>query len=425
MIRKFNDLIKRKSIQNGAWMYTLQFFNMVVPLLTLPYITRILGSSGYGVFSTALNIVNYLQVVIEYGFIMSATRKVAISGREGLDKTFSAVLLGRFFLLSLCIVFSVFYVIFHSNNSALCYSFIILLICLLGYSVQMNWCFQGMQEMKYISIVNVIARSISTVLIFIFVKSINDLYLYSLLYAISPFLSGFIGLFLAKRKYSLHFVKIGIKDVFGELKDGFYVFTTQLSSKVFGSIGITFLGIFATSSVVGIYSAIQKIPNVIILLWSPIDQVVYPITSKHYNNNFEEGQAFVKKVRKKVLPLFIVLAALIGILSKPMVQILYGSEYSPYFFWLLPLLAWLIISIDNNFWGVQNLLGSGHDKEYGEAFQIGVFATILINLLFIWLWGGTGAAFAPLVSELILNVLLRWKTKGIVRGENSNEKIPK
>lgn len=176
------------------------------------------------------------------------------------------------------------------------------------------------------------------------------------------------------------------------------------------------MSIFASSSVVGIYSAIQKIPNVMILLWTPIDQVIYPITSKHYKNSFSEGQNFVKTVRKKILPIFILMALAIGAISKPTVQILYGSEYSPYFYWLLPLLAWLIISIDNNFGGVQNLLGSGHDREYGEAFQIGVAATIALNFFCIWLWGGMGAAIAPLVSELFLNILLRWKTAEIVKG---------
>lgn len=415
MRENIRAILKKKSIQNGAWMYALQFFNMVVPFLMLPYVTRILGSSGYGVFSTAFNIVSYLQVVVEYGFVMSATRKVAINGRKGLNKTFTTVLLGRLFLLGVCIVISAFYVLLNSKNLSLCFCFLILLVCLLGYCVQMNWCFQGLQEMKYISIVNIIARSVSTALIFILVKSANDLYLYCLLYSISPFLSGFIGFFWARKQYSLHLIRIGFKDVIQELKDGFYVFTTQLSSKVFGAIGITFLGIFATSSIVGIYSAIQKIPNVMILLWSPVNQVIYPITSKHYKNSLSEGQNFVKWSRRKILPLFILLAVLIGVFSKPAVQILYGSEYSPFFYWLLPLLAWVIISIDNNFWGVQNLLGNGHDKEYGEAFQIGVVATILVNLLFIWLWGGTGAAFAPLVSELFLNILLRWKAKKVKR----------
>ena len=77
MFDKIKKLLLKKSVQNGAWIYALQFFNIVVPLLTLPYITRVLGSSMYGTFSTALNIVSYLQVVVEYGFIMSATREVA------------------------------------------------------------------------------------------------------------------------------------------------------------------------------------------------------------------------------------------------------------------------------------------------------------------------------------------------------------
>ena len=79
MLTRIKELIQRKSVKNGAWMYALQFFNFVVPLLTLPYITRILGSSLYGVFSIALNIVGYLQIAVEYGFGLSASRNVAIN----------------------------------------------------------------------------------------------------------------------------------------------------------------------------------------------------------------------------------------------------------------------------------------------------------------------------------------------------------
>lgn len=414
MVERVRALIHKKSVKNGLWMYALQFFNMVVPLLTLPYITRVLGTAGYGTFSTALNIVGYLQVVVEYGFGMSATRKVAINGRHDINKTFTCVILGRVFLLGVCTIISIIYIAGNTNKPSLCLSFLILLICLFGVSVQMNWIFQGMQDMKYISIVNVIARSISTALIFVFVKSANDLFIYSLLYSISPFLSGFIGLFLAKRKYSLKFSKVHLSDVICELKDGFYVFTTQLSGKVFGAIGITFLSLFASSSTVGIYSAIQKIPNVMILLWTPIDQVIYPITSKYFTSGYHNGQSFVFKMRKKIIPLFALMASVTSIFSRPIVNILFGNEYSAYYYWLIPLLGWLIVSIDNNFWGVQNLLGSGHDKEYGRAFQISVVATILLNLIFIILSGGMGAALAPLFSELLLNIFLRIENKKIL-----------
>ena len=86
MIKK---ILKRKSVKNGAWLYLLQIFNTVVPLLTLPYITRILGAKQYGIFSIAINVIGYYQVVVEYGFAMSATRKVALSDKnsDSLSKT--------------------------------------------------------------------------------------------------------------------------------------------------------------------------------------------------------------------------------------------------------------------------------------------------------------------------------------------------
>jgi PST family polysaccharide transporter len=413
MPNKIKLFLKRKDVTNGVWLYALQFFNLIVPLITLPYITRILGTSKYGTFSIAFNIVTYLQVVVEYGFGMSATRKVAINEQKNLDKLFTSVLFGRILLLLLSGVISLIYILLNRNNTELCISFIILLICLLGYCVQMNWIFQGMQEMKYISIVNVIGRIISTVLIFILVKSSNELFLYCLLYSISPLLSGFIGLFIAKRKYMLHLIRISFVDVIKEIRDGFYVFTTNISSKIFGSIGITFLGIFESAEIVGIFSAIQKITNIMLLLWLPISQVIYPISSKHFQNNFYEGKNFVLKVRKKFLPIFIAVAIAVGCSGKYVVGILFGNAYAKYYYWLYPLLVWLIISIDNNCWGIQTLLGSGHDREYGISFGIGVVCTIVINFVFIKTLGGNGAALAPMLSELILNIMLRYNVKSI------------
>lgn len=411
-MKKF--FLKSKTVSNGLWMYALQFFNLVVPLLTLPYITRILGASAYGIFSISLNIITYLQVVVEYGFGMSATRKVATASDDtDLNQTFTTVVLGRTVLFLGCILIGAVYISLNLNNLKLCCSFAILMICLLGYCVQMNWVFQGKQDMRYISIVNVLGRTISTVLIFILVKSADDLILYSLLYSVSPFLSGFVGLFIAKKKYCLKFVKVELREVFAELKDGFYVFTTQLSSKVFGSIGITFLGIFATSYEVGVFSAIQKIPNILILLWTPISQILYPIVSKSFIGGFSNGYFYVRKIRKKLLVLFSLISLTVCMFSKFAVNLLFGAEYTPYYVWLFPLALWLIVSIDNNLWGIQILLGSGHDKEYGEAFAVGVVATVVLNFLLIVSFSASGAAFAPLLSELILNLILRKKVTTI------------
>ena len=68
-------------------MYLLQFFNAIVPLLTLPYITRVLGASQYGLYALAINFVGYLQVLVEYGFGMSATREIALSSEDDRNKS--------------------------------------------------------------------------------------------------------------------------------------------------------------------------------------------------------------------------------------------------------------------------------------------------------------------------------------------------
>lgn len=416
--KSLHKIASSRSVANGMWLYALQFFNLVVPLLTLPYITRILGSESYGTFSIALNVITYLQVVVEYGFGMSATRKVAIEGKKNLNRTFSAVIFGRSILLLCSLCLAGLYTIANRNDQSLCISFAILLICLLGYCVQMNWAFQGLQEMKYISIINVLGRSISTALIFVFVKSADDIFVYSLLYSISPFLSGFLGLLIAKKRYQLKIVRISMNDVLGELKDGFYVFTTQLSSKVFGAIGITFLGIYSTTSVVGAYSAIQKIPNILILMWSPIAQIIYPMASSRFNLEFSSGYNFVKKIRKIVMPFFFLVALGIGLFAQRIVHILFGPEYVAFYMWLYPLLAWLLVAIDNNFWGIQLLLGSGHDKEYGSAFNVSVAITVVVNFLLIYLFSGSGASIAPLISEIILNLLLRKNAARIIKQGN-------
>lgn len=408
MLNKIRNLLKYKSVNNGIWLYFLQIFNTVLPLLTLPYITRVLGATEYGVFSIAINIVGYMQVVVEYGFGMSATRKVALNKQHNhINKLFTTVLVSRIILLLLCSFVVCVYFVINQSSIKQCICLIVLLSSLLGYCVQQNWLFQGLQEMKYISIVNIVARTISVVLTYSLVKSPDDLFLYCLLYAIAPCISGGLGFFLAKIKYHVCFVKITLEDIVNELKMGWYVFTTQLSSKVFGAIGITFLGFFSTDLVVGIYSAIQKVPNIMLLIWMPISQVMYPIASKKMEESFENGIRYVYRFRKIFIGLFAIAALIVAVFSKTLVTIVFGAEYAQYFYWILPLLVWMLVSINNNFWGIQILLGSGHDKEYSKCFQIGVVCTVVFNLLLIYFEGGLGAAWAPLFSECILGITLK------------------
>ena len=214
-------------------------------------------------------------------------------------------------------------------------------------------------------------------------------------------------------KYRMHLVRITFTEIKQEFLDGFFVFTTQLSAKVFGAIGITFLGLFAPYTEVGIFSAIQKITNVMILAWNPITQVLYPISSGHMSKNFVIGKQFVYKMRRYILPVFVLMAIFVAVFSKFLISLLFGLEFAKFYYWLFPLLLWVIIAINNNFLGIQILLGGGYDKDYSKCFQIGVISTFLLNFILIYFFHGTGASVAPAFSEAILCGLLLWRIRKI------------
>ena len=408
MLEKIKVFLASKAFGNGLWMYFLQFFNTIIPLVTLPYITRILGAEQYGVFSSSFNLVGYLQVVIEYGFSMSATREVALNykNKNELNDLLSAVIFSRILLLIICIIISCIYMSIWKASRVQKLSYWILMIMLMGIVFQVDWLFQGLQDMKYISLTNITARIITTILIFACVNSHKDILLYCLLYSLSPVISNLIGIIFIKLKYGLKLKFISIQKIVREIKEGWYIFTTQLTSKIFGAIGVTFLTFFTTKSTVGVFAAIQKIPNILLLLWMPISQILYPIVTQKMKESFSEGLKFVLKLRKSLLLFFLVLVLILSLFSKKLVGIAFGNDFLTNYYWLIPLLFWVFFSIDNNFWGIQILLASGHDKEYSFCFQINVVITILLNFILIYWFGGLGASMAPLISEFVLDVFL-------------------
>lgn len=415
----FSNIAKKKYVKNGIWLYGLQFFNTVLPLVTLPYITRVLGTANYGTFSVVLNFVSYLQVAVEYGFALSATREVALisvdksDSKDKLSIIFSRVISARLFLFLCCLAITLINIVIFNRPKEMNICFFVLSISLIGYVLQENWIFQGKQEMKFISICTIVARVTTTLLIFICIKNSSDIVLYCILYSLSPIIANTLGTIIAIKRYKLKFIRLKIRDIVKALKSGMYVFFTQLSSKVFGAIGITFLGIFASSEDVGIYSAIYKIPYVLMLLWNPIAQIIYPITSKKIVESNYDGYIFIKKLKKYILLLFGGISFIVGVFAKTITGIAFGEDYIQKFYVIYPLLLWMLLGINNNFEGIQTLVASGHDREYSECFQMGVIATIVFNYVLIYFWGINGAAVAPFISEGILAILLHYRIRKI------------
>lgn len=410
-----NKFKTSKLLKNGLWLFVLQVFNTVVPMITIPYVSRVLGASGYGAFSVALNWILYFQVIVEYGFGFWGVRKVALSGKECLQNTFSIIITARMALMGLsAAVMCIVYILSGKEISHfICMS--ILFSMVIGVSFQVTWLFQGMQDMKYITVINAVSRLASVFLTFLIVKTPSDLYRYCFLYSCTYLFSATIGLWMSHRKYGLKVRLCKLAEVLKCLKEAWPLFVSQAMSKVLSGFGVTVLGMMASNSVVGIYSAIYKIPYAMALFFAPISQAIYPDISITLNKSKEAGIRRVRKIAFLIVPAFLGFSILSMLFNHPLVSILFGDEYSSSSTILIPLLLWVVVSVINNFLGVQILIGLGHQKQYSNAFLISGCFSIVLNVLWGKLFGMYGIAFATLVSEVIMTGMLVYQVKVFVK----------
>ena len=419
MIKSIKKIINSKIIKNSIWLTILQVVNTVIPFLTIPYITRVLGTNEYGLFSIALNWILYLQVLVEFGFGLSGSRKVALmndNDLEKLNKLYNNIISSRILLLIISFILLNF-IAFISHFSLKIYiCIIILFLMILGTTFQLTWLFQGKQDMKFITIINVISRTISVILIFLLVKSKNDIYLYCFLYSITLVLSSLISIIVARKKYCLRFKFSNISQIKKELNDGKYLFASSAMSKIFSGFGVTILGFFSTASLTGIFSAIYKIPYVLSMFFYPISQAIYPFNSSNFKNGFNYGINSVKKVCVPVFILFSFVSILIVMYRNLIVNILFGSDYINYSIIVIPLVIQFIFGMINNFLGIQILVASGNTKKYSQAFTIGCISIVVLNIILGKLFGIYGVSCAAAIGEFILTFSLLYnfmKLKGM------------
>lgn len=422
-MEKKSNIFHSKMAENGFWMVLLQGFNTIIPLLTLPYITRILSTAAYGEFSIALNWIGYFQVIVEYGFGLTGARRVATHKRkEELDVLHSDIICARLVLLILCVAFfTVLVLLMHiERTQVIC--MVVLFLMILAIVFQQNWFFQGVAEMKNITIINVISRSISVALIILLVKSPNDLYLYCFLYISNFIISSIFGCLVVRFKYGVKFSFPHFNEIINELIDGWPLFVSSAMTKIFGNIGITILALISSKDVVGIYSAISKIPYVLSSLFSAIAQALYPYICNSFENSYKNGLKNVRKYGIPVFFFFVIGGVLIVAANNFIVRIAFGADYVGSSTLLIPFVIWVLFGIANNFLGIQTLVASGHQKEYSTAFTISV--AVMLGLMFLLghFFGEYGIAYASMISEMILSVMLILFIKKVMKKEIVNDK---
>jgi PST family polysaccharide transporter len=265
-----------------------------------------------------------------------------------------------------------------------------------------TWLLQGMQYMRPIMLVSVISRTLSTVGIFLFVKKSDDLLLYAFLFVATNLITALLGTVIVIRKFKVRFIKLKFVDIKSALKDDWPLFTTSFASKVCSGFAITALGFFCTDAVIGGYSAVQKIPYILVMMFAPIGQAIYPFICRLYADDLSKGVKMLKKIALVVLSGCLIGVLLLILLKDWLIKFILGAEYAQYAILIIPLACWLFLSIANNFLGIQTLVARGYQKQYSRCFLISIVILIILNLVLGYFCGAMGVAFATMIGELTL-----------------------
>lgn len=288
-----NSTLKRLA-DNFVSLVVLQFINYLLPLLLIPYLVRVLGIDGFGIYNFILAIIMYGIHISDYGFDLTATYHISKNRdkQTELNKIVSSVLgikvLIAMLYFVLIMVASFFIEKFYAYQEILFLAFGLLL----GHILFPLWFFQGIEKMRYIMYLNGFAKLTFVASVFLFVNDTEDLYLVILLNALSTIFIGIVALYLVIHKFNIALSLPKASDIVYYLKDGWYVFTSKFAVQLYTTVNIIILSFFASPLIIGFYAVAIKVIHALGNLLEPLTRAVYPYL---VNVHQDSSNAFVKR----------------------------------------------------------------------------------------------------------------------------------
>ena len=289
MINKIKNIAntedKKRLASNFFSLSVLQIFSYVLPLLTLPYLVRVLGVETFGLVSFATAFIAFFNIIVDYGFNLSATREISVH-RENKDKIteiYSSVLAIKFILIFVSLIILSFIVFTFEKFSSHSMLYFITFISVIGQALFPIWYFQGMERMKYITIINISSKVVFTIAIFVFVQKENDYLIVPLLSGLGVLLGSLYALYIVKKDFNQSFVWQNIETMKFYFKDSSQFFLSRVSVSIYTSANAFVLGLFTNNTMVGYYSIAEKLYMAIQSLYGPITQALYPYVAKERN----------------------------------------------------------------------------------------------------------------------------------------------
>ncbi|MDR1259755.1 MAG: oligosaccharide flippase family protein [Tannerellaceae bacterium] len=316
-----SELMKKPMVQNFVSLVLLQGINYLLPLLTFPFLFRVLGVKYFGLVSFGYTLTQFFVILTDFGFNLSATKYISThrSSPEDINRYLNSAFISRFLLMlaSLLALLSLTAFFDRFRQDSLFY--ISYFGIVIGNMMFPMWYFQGMEKMKYITAFNIVAKSVSFLPVFIFIHKPQDYVLVPVFYSMGFILAGLISIYIIYFKEKMKWFIPALKDIAYAFSDSFTYFLSRLSLSMYTNINTFVIGLVCGNTAVGYYSAAEKLYQAYNQLIVPFTGVLFPHIAKTQNVHF------FKRVMKHLVPVNTVLLTVILICSSHIISIVYGE----------------------------------------------------------------------------------------------------
>lgn len=399
--------IKKNFIYNSIY----QILALIIPLITTPYVSRVLGAENIGNYSYYYSIASYFMLFIMLGLNNYGNRTIARNrdNKNVLKKTFWSI---YGLQLILGIIINVAYCIFTfqiSNNLIISLS---LQFFVVSATFDINWLFFGLEYFKITVLRNTLIKILSTIAIFMLVKSKNDLIIYCMILSTSMLISQII-------LWPYVFKNIGFylpssNDIKIHLKPNLYLFLTVIAVSLYKVMDKIMLGFMTTKMEVGYFESSEKIIQVPIALVTSLGTVMLPRMSNLAGKDERKSNQIL--YYSILFAMFITTSLCFGIMgiSKTFVILFYGQGYEKCVNLFLILLPSCIFLAFANVIRTQYLLPQQLDHIYIKSAFFGAVINIVANLIFIPIYDSEGAALGTLLAEIGVCFYQAYKVKSTI-----------
>lgn len=388
---------------NALYNVLLNVASVIFPLITAPYISRVLEPDGVGLFNFSYTYAGYFALVALLGIPTYGVREVS---KVRYDKNALTNLISQLMSIaaittigvSLIYIISIF-LVGQLNENYIIFFLAGFVIYLAPFKI--NWYFQGIENFGFITKVSIIIRTASVICLFAFVKDKSDLIIYVILSVLGTVIIdmwNFVKMLRMdiKPKFTLKGLKIHINPLL-------ILFASSIAVSIYTVLDTLMLGFIKDYVEVGYYTNAMHMSKVILTAVTSLSIVVVPRVSLYMNNkDYDSINALVKK-SFSIVSFFAVPAAFgIACISPTFIPLFFGPKFIGSVIPLM-ILSILIIAIGlNNLTGVQILIGMGYDKFFLYSVLVGTVSNFLMNSVFINLWGAVGASIASVVAETLI-----------------------